>query len=181
METLMKQSGANEVAIAKSRNVQQKLYGIIEHETDPKTRHAKLIQLFEQSLAEMTAEEKKRAGASANAEQSAAAVERPWIRFYFPHDPRETLRQVHCPVLALNGDKDIQVPFKMNLPEIEKALKEGGNADYTLKALPNLNHLFQTCKKGTLDEYASIEETMSPAALQIVADWIAQHTRQESK
>ncbi len=64
METLMKQSGASEAAIAKSRNVQQKLYGIIEHETDPKTRHAKLIQLFEQSLAEMTAEEKKKAGTS---------------------------------------------------------------------------------------------------------------------
>ncbi len=84
-------------------------------------------------------------------------------------------------MLGLNGDKDIQVPFKMNLPEIEKALKEGGNADYSLKALPNLNHLFQTCKKGTLDEYATIEETMSPAALAIVADWITQHTRQESK
>jgi fermentation-respiration switch protein FrsA (DUF1100 family) len=129
----------------------------------------------------MTAEEKKKAGAEANPEQSAAAVDRPWTRFYLFHDPRETLRQVHCPVLALNGDKDIQVPSKVNLPEIEKALKEGGNPDYTVKSLPNLNHLFQTCKKGTLDEYAAIEETMSPAALEIVADWITRHSREGSK
>jgi uncharacterized protein len=172
METLMKQSGASEAEIAKSRNLQQKLYGILEHETDAKTRHAKLKQAFEES---MTAEDRKKAGAEANIEQSATAVERPWTRFYFFHDPRETLRLVHCPVLAINGDKDMQVPSKINLPEIEKALKEGGNADFTIKSLPNLNHLFQTCKKGTLDEYATLEETMSPAALEIVADWITRH------
>jgi len=176
METLMKQSGASEANIAKSRNLQQKLYGILEREADAKTRHAKLKQAFEENLADLTAAEKFKAGAEANAEQSATAVDRPWARFYFFHDPRETLRHVHCPVLAINGDKDIQVPSKVNLPEIEKALKEGGNPDYTMKALPNLNHLFQTCKKGTLDEYATIEETMSPAALEIVADWITRHS-----
>jgi pimeloyl-ACP methyl ester carboxylesterase len=181
METLLKQSGASEADIAKSRNLQQKLYAILEHETDAKTRHTKLKQAFEEGLAGMTAEEKKKAGAEANPEQSAAAVERPWTRFYFFHDPRETLRQVHCPVLALNGDKDIQVPSKVNLPEIEKALKEGGNTDYTMKRLPDLNHLFQTCKKGTLDEYATIEETMSPTALEIIADWITRHSREGSK
>jgi uncharacterized protein len=177
MEALMKDSGQSEVAIAKARDLQRKLYDIIEHETDAKTRHAKLKQAFEEGLSGLTPDEKKTAGASANAEQSATAIERPWIRFYFLHDPRETLRQVHCPVLALIGSKDIQVPAKENLPEIEKALKEGGNKDFTVKQLPNLNHLFQTSKTGMLDEYPKIEETMSPAALEIIADWIDQHTK----
>ena len=181
METLMKQSGASEAEIAKARKLQQTLCGILEHETDPKTRHAKLKQAFEENRAGMTAEEKKKAAAQGSPEESATALDRPWNRFFFFHDPREALRQVHCPVLAINGDKDIQVPSKLNLPEIEKALKEGGNADYTTKALPNLNHLFQTCKKGTLDEYATIEETMSPTALEIVAEWIKQHTQPGSK
>lgn len=177
MEALMKQSGESEAAIAKARDLQQKIYQIIEHETDPKTRHAKLKQAFEEGLAGMTPDEKKKVGASANAEQSATSVERPWIRFYFLHDPRETLRQVHCPVLALIGSKDIQVPAKENVPEIEKALKEGGNKDFTVKVLPNLNHLFQTCKTGTLQEYGQIEETMSPTALEVIADWIKQRSR----
>ena len=153
------------------------MYAIIEHETDAKTRHAKLKKAFEESVAKMTPEERKEVGARATAEQSATAVDRPWTRFYFLHDPRKTLRRVHCPVLALNGEKDMQVPAMENLPEIEKALKEGGNKNFTVKALPNLNHLFQNCKKGTLDEYPQIEETMSPAALQIVADWITEHSR----
>ena len=176
MMTLMKQSGASEAEIAKSRALQEKLYGILEHETNADARHAKLKQAFEEAFASMTDEEKKKAGA-ANAEKSAAAVEHPWTRFYFLHDPRPTLRHVHCPVLAVNGAKDIQVPPKVNLPEIEKALKEGGNKDFTVLELPHLNHLFQTCKTGTLGEYAQIEETLSPSALELIGNWIDRHTK----
>jgi hypothetical protein len=177
MTTLMKQSGAPDAEIAKARALQEKLYGILEHETKADVRHAKLKQAFEEHFAGMTVEEKKKAGGTANAEQSATAVERPWTRFYFLHDPRPVLRHVHCPVLAINGGKDIQVPSKVNLPEIEKALKEGGNRDSTVLELPHLNHLFQTCKTGTLDEYVQIEETFSPSALELIGNWIDRHTK----
>jgi uncharacterized protein len=177
MLTLLKQEGASEAEIAKSRALQEKLYGIVEHESNAKDRHAKLKQAFEEAIARMTDEEKKKAGAAANAEQSAAAVERPWTRFYFLHDPRPVLRHVHCPVLAVNGTMDTQVPSKVNLPEIEKALKEGGNKDFTVLELPHLNHLFQTCKTGTLDEYMKIEETFSPSALELIGNWIDRHTK----
>jgi fermentation-respiration switch protein FrsA (DUF1100 family) len=80
-------------------------------------------------------------------------------------------------VLALIGEKDIQVPPKENLPEIEKALRAGGNKDFTVKELPRLNHLFQTCQTGNIDEYARIEETFAPSALELIADWIGRHTR----
>jgi pimeloyl-ACP methyl ester carboxylesterase len=75
-------------------------------------------------------------------------------------------------VLALNGEKDLQVPPKENLAEIGKALKAGGNGDYTLKELPGLNHLFQTADTGAVSEYVKIEETISPAVLQLIGDWI---------
>ena len=63
-----------------------------------------------------------------------------------------------------------------NLPAIEVVLKKGGNKDYTVLRLPGLNHLFQTCKKGTPGEYAQIEETMSPVALDAIAAWIRKRT-----
>jgi hypothetical protein len=65
---------------------------------------------------------------------------------------------------------------KENLEAIDKALKAGGNQDYTIKLLPGLNHLFQTCKTGAPAEYGKIEETIAPAALQLMGDWILQHT-----
>ena len=86
------------------------------------------------------------------------------------------LRQVRCPVLALNGGKDSQVPPKENLAGIERELKAGGNKDYTVRELPGLNHLFQTCGTGATSEYIKIEETLSPLVLQTVSDWIIAKT-----
>ena len=80
--------------------------------------------------------------------------------------------QAKIPTLALNGEKDVQVPFKQNLPAIEAALKAGGNTDGTFRSFPNLNHLFQTSKTGLPNEYAQIEETMAPVVLEAIADWI---------
>ena len=75
-------------------------------------------------------------------------------------------------MLAINGEKDLQVPPKENLAEIEKALKAGGNADATVKEFPGLNHLFQTSKTGSPSEYGKIEETFAPAALEAISDWV---------
>jgi pimeloyl-ACP methyl ester carboxylesterase len=106
----------------------------------------------------------------------AALIGTPWFRFLIDYDPRPALRKVRCPVLALNGDRDVEVVARENLPAIEKALKEGGNKDFTVLALPGLNHMFQTCKTGAGSEISSIEETLAPAALRTVGDWISKHT-----
>jgi uncharacterized protein len=92
-------------------------------------------------------------------------------------DPRPTLAKVRCPVLAVNGDKDLQVPSKENLAEIRKALERAGNKQVTIKELPGLNHLFQTCRTGTVAEYALIEETIAPAALKVIGDWVVEQVR----
>jgi hypothetical protein len=63
------------------------------------------------------------------------------------------------------------------LEAIEKALRAGGNTRVTVRALPNLNHLFQTCKTGALGEYGKTEETMSPAVLQLIGDWILEQSK----
>jgi fermentation-respiration switch protein FrsA (DUF1100 family) len=101
----------------------------------------------------------------------------PWFRHFLTHDPRPALRKVRVPVLAIVGEKDVQVPAKENLAAIAAALKEGGNTDHTLKELPGLNHLFQTCKTGLLGEYATIEETFAPSALELVSSWVLEKTK----
>jgi hypothetical protein len=89
------------------------------------------------------------------------------------YDPAPTLRRVRCPVLAIDGSKDIQVPVELNVPAIREALKN--NPDATVEVLPGLNHLFQTAGTGQPDEYAKIEETISPVALKVMGDWITAH------
>jgi hypothetical protein len=87
-------------------------------------------------------------------------------------DPADFWKKVKCPVLALNGDKDIQVAADENLHAIEKALKSSGNNSIKTIKLPGLNHLFQNCKTGLPAEYNTIEETFSPDVLKIISDWI---------
>ena len=96
----------------------------------------------------------------------------PWLVHHVKYDPASSLVKVRCPVLALNGEKDIQVPSKVNLRAIEKHLEEGGNNDFEIKELPNLNHLFQECSTGFPNEYAKIEQTFSPTALLEISNWI---------
>ncbi|MFH1700322.1 MAG: alpha/beta hydrolase [Candidatus Zixiibacteriota bacterium] len=97
----------------------------------------------------------------------------PWMRYFVAYDPRPALQMTKCPVLALNGEKDIQVYAKDNLAAIEEALKAGGNSNYRIEEIPNLNHLFQTCQTGAVTEYGNIDETFSPIALNIISEWIS--------
>jgi uncharacterized protein len=48
----------------------------------------------------------------------------------------------------------------------------------TIKELSNLNHLFQECKTGMLDEYATIDQTFSPVALEEISVWILQQVKE---
>lgn len=95
-----------------------------------------------------------------------------WMQYFIKHNPAPVLEKVKCPVLALNGEKDLQVPPKENLEAIKNALAKGGNKKVTIRELPNLNHLFQECTTGAPSEYAAIEQTFSPKALSEILSWI---------
>ncbi|MDH6354442.1 fermentation-respiration switch protein FrsA (DUF1100 family) [Dysgonomonas sp. PH5-45] len=101
----------------------------------------------------------------------------PWYIAFLKYDPASDLKKIKCPVLALNGDKDLQVPADMNLTAIETILKNNGNKNVTVKKYAGLNHLFQQCQTGQISEYNQIEETINPQVLQDITDWILQVTK----
>jgi uncharacterized protein len=96
----------------------------------------------------------------------------PWMLYFLRHEPQAYLRKVQCSVLAINGEKDLQVPADINLKAIKQALEKGGNKKVTTKKLPKLNHMFQHCNTGSPNEYAGIEQTFAPEALNEISDWI---------
>ncbi len=101
----------------------------------------------------------------------------PWFRYFIRFNPAEYLEQLRCKVLAINGDKDVQVISSQNLSGIEKSLKASKSKNYEVKELPGLNHLFQTCNKCTLSEYGQLEETISPAALAVISSWLEKNIK----
>jgi pimeloyl-ACP methyl ester carboxylesterase len=96
----------------------------------------------------------------------------PWMRYFLAYDPSENLSRLTCPVLVLNGEKDIQVLPESNLAGWTAALAKAKNKDATVRELPGLNHLFQHCTSCTVTEYGELTETFSPETLQIIGDWL---------
>lgn len=151
----------------------ERLYAIARSESDP----AVAKQKVQAEKAKLDAAARKSLEAQLKAAQAQIdGLVTPWFHFFLNYDPRPALLKVRVPVLALNGENDMQVPAREDLAAIEQALKDGGNRDYKIVLLPGLNHLFQTSKTGAPSEYAEIEETIAPVALQTMGDWIVAHT-----
>lgn len=94
----------------------------------------------------------------------------PYMKYFIALDSRCFLDRITCPVLALNGTKDMQVGHSLNLDALRNGLPE--NASVRIEALPGLNHLFQHCETGSSAEYKEIEETFAPEAIDIIINWI---------
>ncbi len=174
-ELISRAQGASEEAIRKEAESLKRMFAILTSEKDPAARTAKLREAVKSSMAAASEQEIKSAGGpDAWADLQVKRVSSPWFVFFIGYDPRPALRKVKVPVLALNGELDLQVPVDMNLPAIERILKESGNRDVTAKRMPGLNHLFQHAKTGSPAEYSQIEETMSPEVLSLISGWISE-------
>ena len=102
------------------------------------------------------------------------ALRNPWFKFFMRYKPAANIASLKIPVLALNGSKDTQVDASMNMPVIKNALLQNKSPFTKTAVLPGLNHLFQQCKTGEAYEYEQIDETINPAALQTIGDWLKQ-------
>lgn len=177
-------SGAPEEAIAQSRAQQEQLFAVLKEESDLEVAEERLRALVQASIDGMTEEE--RAALTASGVDESTVIDRqirpylsPWFRYFLRYDPVPALEEVQVPVLAINGEKDLQVPSEENLAAIEAALQRGGNEDVTTIELAGLNHLFQTAQTGAPAEYGQIEETMAPLALHTISDWILEQVGAE--
>jgi len=176
---LLEAGGADPAFIDMNERTQERMFEIVRRESDPTAAAPMLQAEVDALLGRLSPAE--RDAAKGSAEASVTMVNSPWFRYLLTYDPARTLRRVKVPVLALNGELDLQVPPAQNLPAIAKALHQGGNEDVETAVLPKLNHLFQTATTGSLAEYGTIEETMSPLALDRISTWILVRTKPSKK
>jgi uncharacterized protein len=167
-----KLSGAKESDIKEANQTYRKLYSIIIKEKDNKQAEAKVTEFSRKTLEKKNVPEEDIKKALIQVKMTYGANAIGWWRYFLATDPAEFWKKVQCPVLALNGDKDVQVSAVENTGAIRKALQKQNNKASQTVILQGLNHLFQHCKTGLPSEYGSIEETFSPEALKIAGDWI---------
>lgn len=172
-QAVLKAQGAPAKVLAEQRALQEIIFAAVRKEQDNDKVKKLIDEGLKKRLEKKAAEERKELEKQKSlVEAQLRLVLTPWFRYFLTYDPRPALRKVRVPVLALIGEKDVQVPPKENIKAITAALAEGGNQDCTVKELASLNHLFQTCKTGSLAEYGRSEETFAPSALKLISDWI---------
>lgn len=177
-ELIARANGASREAIAQNRELQSAMFEVLKTEPDVERAGEVLADLVRAALEAAGEEVRAQAGITDDATLDGAvtaqvqSVNTPWFRYFLTYEPAETIERVTVPVLAINGERDLQVPYEENLREIEAALRRGGNTEYEIHALPGLNHLFQYSDTGSPTEYQAIEETWSVEVMELIADWI---------
>ncbi len=164
---MMRAAGAPEAAIEYNTKISHETFAILRQEPEPAQARKRLHQLVE--------EWKFKEEQPELAAQLEAGLEKllsPEIRSAFAYSAADTLAKLRCPVLALYGGKDLQVPADSNALAAAAAFATGHVPSFTIEKLAGLNHLFQTAKTGAVTEYAQSEETISPRALETIGAWL---------
>ncbi|MGB2634812.1 MAG: alpha/beta hydrolase [Candidatus Acidiferrum sp.] len=176
-DTLLNQSdliaragGLSDAQVLSSLNFDKQAYDLVLTEQDSTVVGQKLKALVKESGLDASLP-------PAALEAQLHMMTSPWFRYFLAYDPLPELKKTKCPVLAIYGTKDLQVPPKINLPMVQKAFADGGNSHAEVKQLPDLNHLFQHAYTGSPTEYAAIDETFSPDALQMIGEWVTARTK----
>lgn len=165
-------SGNSEKEVEEAWATNSNLFKIIMAQPDQRKAAKEAMEWYSKDLDSKGLSPDERRDKMVAFAQGIGQVNNPWMRYFLSTDPAVFWREVKCPVLALNGDKDLQVSYAQNLPAIKAAVISGGNKKVKTMVLPGHNHLFQHCTTGAPAEYATIEETFSPEALAIITKWI---------
>ena len=170
-ELIARTGGLPEAQIARSQQFDRQAYAAVREEKNASRLEARLNDLIEKS--------------GLNASMPPAALEAqlrlmttPWFREYLDFDPAPLIAKIKCPVLALNGDRDLQVDADQTVPLLRQAYEKSGNKDFTVLQIQGVNHLFQKAQSGSPALYGAIEETMAPEVQNASSGWLAKHTAQ---
>lgn len=172
-EGIAEASGMPREQIEETSKANHQIYDFVMQTDRAPSFRDSLIQMVASSMPQSTPMEQRLGAAEAQADQLMS----PWFTYFLSNDPAEYLKKVHTPVLALNGEKDLQVPARVNIDAIVDALNKGGNEKVTTKIYPELNHLFQHATTGLMNEYGESTETMAPKVLHDVGEWIQKQVR----
>ncbi len=175
---LQKAEGASEFVRTETAKAMKTALAITKSEKDDKIAAERINEALAKQKGGFTeAQQKEFAAVESTIKSQTPLYFSPWFRYFVAFDPQPVLKKVKVPVLALNGENDLQVSSKENLDLIATGLKSAGNKDVTTLAFPKLNHLFQTSETGSPSEYGKIEETIAPKVLETIADWIVKRTK----
>jgi alpha/beta superfamily hydrolase len=156
----------------------KRFFAIISKEILTFEENKEAIEIAEKTIPRMTEKTKATLGMpQLTPEMFLRIFSIPWLKAYLNINPESFLINVKCPIFAIYGKKDFQVPSKENIKALNHILKQRNKEDYIIKEIPDVNHLFQHCKTGYPSEYETIKESVSSEVLNLISAWITDKTK----
>ncbi len=177
LESLMRSGGADDAQVTKTLAEQRRAFDCVRTGTGWESLAAYMKSEVAASIASMDPSQRRGIPDSAsfvntNVETRLAAARNPWFRYFIQYDPLPALQHARCPVLALFGELDMQVPVSLNKMPMENALGSSQTKDWKVEVIPGANHLFQKAIKGYPSEYATLAKEFIPGFLDLMTRWI---------
>jgi hypothetical protein len=178
----MRAGGATETEIKTELARQEQVYKVVRTNKGWDALKLELQRDAKESLNKMTAEERRAVGdedklINTSVDAKMKGAKSPWFKYFIDFDPAKQLEKVKCPMLALFGELDMQVPLDLNKEPMEKVFKKSGNKDCTIHVFPKANHLFQEAITGNPAEYATLKKEFVPRFMDKITDWIKQRAK----
>lgn len=170
--------GATEEAVVANRSAQEKAFAIVKDRSiAPDEAARRMKEVLMQQLTALR-DDGLRKQYMSQVDAQVDRVNAPWMRYFITYEPGPALEALRIPVLALFGDKDLQVPPKQSVPRMVELLAK--NERGIVEVMPGVNHLFQPCETGAVEEYAKIEQTLDRAVLLRIVDFVTKTTASQS-
>jgi pimeloyl-ACP methyl ester carboxylesterase len=179
-EAILRANGATAEQLRIQREVQEMLFRAVRTNEGWEEAQQIVEQQARAAIAELPEEQRAAIPdldtfVRTRAQQQLIAVQLPWFRFFLDFDPATVLEKVNVPVLALFGEKDLQVPPDVNVGPMRAALERAPTKDFTIEVIPGANHLFQEAVTGSPNEYATLKKEFVPGFLDLMTRWILKH------
>lgn len=159
--------------ISRNDKLNSDIYKVLKSEKNNLEANKKLTNVFAKYTKNLTKSQIEEQGLSKkNINSIIFQSLTPWFKYFININPEQYLKTITCPVLAIDGSKDLQVNAQKNLNAIKTKIEKNGNKNVKIIEQKNLNHLFQHCQSGLPAYYKKIEETFDPQTLKIISDWI---------
>ena len=151
-------------------SISDKLYKAVEKSKTRAQATKKIAKILDKETAKLSLEEQQRYNLTpTNKLSTIQQLCSPWFFTLFHLNPKDYITQLHCPIFAINGEKDLQVEAETNQLLMRQYLPK--DQKFSEYKVPNANHLLQPCTSGAPDEYGKIETTILPEVLQKIAEF----------
>ncbi len=180
IQRIQEVSGAPRRVIRRTLRDAKAVFEILKDATDSQQAAEQMEAFYAQRRARTR--EKHHATYGYNEEavkQSVPAYTSPWFIAFLKTDPSNYLPKISVPMLALFGGKDVQVLDDLNIEALKTFVKQHNKTNFTWKSYPQRNHLFQVAETGSVQEYATIEETFGEKVMEEMLQFILQVTKQQ--